>query len=252
MPLRIKIVLESIGNSYFQIPVNYNYILQSMIYNNITEKLADFLHKKGYQFGKRQYRMFVFSRIYGKFRYLTEAKKLQIQDKFYFYLSSPHTEILEKFAENVIKKPEMRMGKNNLFVASIEVIRRKIFPESFFIKMLSPLTIHSTLSRADGKKKTYYYSPFEKEFSELINKNIMKKYTAYFGQEGNGKINVEPHKVSNRNEVITRFKSTIIKGWTGIYRLSGSPDLILFSYDTGLGDRNSQGFGMWEEWEKSS
>jgi len=250
--LRIKIVLETIKNTPLQIPVNYNYILQSMIYNNITEKLADFLHKKGYQFGKRQYRMFVFSRIYGKFRYLTETKKLHIRDKFYFYLSSPHTKILEKFAENIIKKPEMKMGKNNLFVASIEVIRRKIFPESFFIRMLSPVTTHSTLFKADGKKKTYYYCPFEKEFSELINKNILKKYNAYFGQESDGEIKVESYKVSNRNEVITKFKSTIIKGWTGIYRLSGSPNLILFSYDAGLGDRNSQGFGMWEEWEESS
>ncbi|MBC7189418.1 hypothetical protein H5U35_04285, partial [Candidatus Aerophobetes bacterium] len=39
---------------------------------------------------------------------------------------------------------------------------------------------------------------------------------------------------------------TLIKGWMGTYRLEGNPELIKFSYDAGLGAKNSQGFGMYE------
>jgi len=42
------------------------------------------------------------------------------------------------------------------------------------IKMLYPIAIYSTLSTVNSKKKTYYYSPFEKELPQLIDKNLRK------------------------------------------------------------------------------
>lgn len=68
-------------------------------------------------------------------------------------------------------------------------VRVKVFPEppiqdDVTIRMLSPVTIYSTLFSANGKKKTYYYSPFEKEFSQLIRANILKKYEALYGTPG--------------------------------------------------------------------
>ncbi|RLI91606.1 MAG: hypothetical protein DRO89_03615 [Candidatus Altiarchaeales archaeon] len=38
--------------------------------------------------------------------------------------------------------------------------------------MLSPLTVYSTLTTGDGKKKTYYYSHYEPDFEELIDRNL--------------------------------------------------------------------------------
>jgi CRISPR/Cas system endoribonuclease Cas6 (RAMP superfamily) len=32
----------------------------------------------------------------------------------------------------------------------------------------------------------------------------------------------------------------------------GNPLLLQFAYDAGLGDRNSQGFGMFDVWEEKS
>lgn len=42
------------------------------------------------------------------------------------------------------------------------------------------------------------------------------------------------------------FKGTVIKGWTGLYELSLPEPLFQIAYDTGLGSKNSQGFGMVE------
>ncbi|GAI77595.1 unnamed protein product [marine sediment metagenome] len=37
---------------------------------------------------------------------------------------------------------------------------------------------------------------------------------------------------------------TPIKAWLGTYQIHGKPELISLAYDTGLGSKNSQGFGM--------
>jgi CRISPR-associated endoribonuclease Cas6 len=36
----------------------------------------------------------------------------------------------------------------------------------------------------------------------------------------------------------------VIKGWFGIYEKDGDPRLLKLAYSTGLGAKNSQGFGM--------
>ncbi|KHE90832.1 MAG: hypothetical protein K8F52_04850 [Candidatus Scalindua rubra] len=48
-------------------------------------------------------------------------------------------------------------------------------------------------------------------------------------------------------ERIRDFKGTVIKGWTGHFRLEGKPELLQFALDTGLGSRNSAGFGFIEK-----
>lgn len=41
-------------------------------------------------------------------------------------------------------------------------------------------------------------------------------------------------------------RKTLIKGWVGRYKLSGDKELLKFALNTGLGGRNTQGFGMIE------
>jgi len=52
--------------------------------------------------------------------------------------------------------------------------------------------------------------------------------------------------MSTKNGKLVIYKGFIIKGWMGKFRLRGNPELIKFSYEAGLGAKNSQGFGMWE------
>ena len=109
--------------------------------------------------------------------------------------------------------------------------------------MLSPVTIYSTLQSPTGKK-TYYYNPREKEFSILIRDNLLKKYQAYYKRSpDNDEFSIEPLRVSKKDEKIVSYKGFIIKGWMGLYRLNGSPELLKLAYDAGIGGKNSQGFG---------
>lgn len=248
--MRIKLTLEN-RNRNITLPISYNYYVQSMIYNNISDTLAEELHKKGFPFEKRKFRMFVFSRILGKYKTNNKDKKIIFKSPVSIIFSTPYNILTQSLAEEIMKDGDVLIGGNELFINSIQVYKKKIFDDTLKVKILSPITVYSTLYKNDGKsKKTYYYNPYEEEFNELIHNNIIKKYIAFHAKEPKDKkFYIEPFKVSQKkNHIVTFYKGTVIKGWTGIYQLTGSPELIEFSYDTGLGSKNSQGFGMWEEW----
>ena len=44
------------------------------------------------------------------------------------------------------------------------------------VKMISPVTMYSTLTNHDSKKIVHYYNPNEEMFSKLVEKNIKKKF----------------------------------------------------------------------------
>lgn len=166
--MRIRLVMESLRENQPRFPLYYNHDLQGFIYHHIQEE------------------------------------KIIFSGPISFYLSSPKEKFIQQFAETLLKSPQVTLSRNSLIISNIEVLPRPPSQNDVTIRMLSPVTVYSTLFSANGKKKTYYYSPFEEEFSQLI------------------------------------------RAWLGTYQIHGKPELISLAYDTGLGSKNSQGFGMFE------
>jgi len=243
--MRLKIVLTNSKEEKIVLPIHYNHLLQAFIYNNIDKDLANFLHNEGYKYQKRNFKMFVFSRIFSNEMRL-HKEEIIFDKEIYFFLSSPIKEFLSQFAEKLLKNYEFKIYKSNLNLKSIEVLNLPLFKEKERIKMLSPLTVYSTLYKEGEKKKTYYYSPFEKEFKVLIRENLRKKYISFYKKDLKFDFEIEPLKVNKKCEEIIIYKNTVIKGWLGIYEIRGTPEIIRFAYDVGLGSKNSQGFGMFE------
>ena len=227
------------------LPIHYNELLQGLIYHLLDKALAEKLHNEGFVYRKRKFKLFTFSRIFGKLK--KEGDKFKISSPFKLFISSPYTEMLQSFTSNLIKKPEISLDQNKIWIESIEILAIPEIKKEIFIRMLSPLTIYSTLYSPDGKKKTYYYNPSEKEFPMLIKENIIKKYKAFYGKmPSSEEFFIEPIKLDNRNEKIVIYKGFVIKGWMGKFKLRGEPELLKLAYDAGLGAKNSQGFGMFE------
>ncbi|MCS7180392.1 MAG: CRISPR-associated endoribonuclease Cas6, partial [bacterium] len=240
--MRIKIVLESLNTEKVKLPLHYNYLIQSFIYNHIDKELAEFLHNKGFGYEKRKFKMFVFSRVFSnKFKIVDE--EIIFDKEIYFFISSPINEFLTQFAQNLFKTCEFTFGENDLILKGIHILGIPEIRNKEKIKMISPLTIYSTLFKKD-KKKTYYYSPFEREFKILIEENLRKKYQAFYKKTFNFNFKIRPINVNKNNEKIINYKGTIIKGWLGTYEVESEPEIIKFAFDTGLGSKNSQGFGM--------
>lgn len=244
--MRLKVELSSSNNVV--LPVFYNHFIQSIIYDLVDDKLASFLHNQGFSYGKRRFKLFTFSRIIGRSKFLEKERNFLFSPPFQIVISSPVEGFIESLAENLVKSSNLRFSNQIVWVDSIYIYPKpQVNPEKTIIRMLSPVTMYSTLISADDKKKTYFYSPFEKEFSTLIEKNLNKKYKS-FRQESKDELRfyIEPAKVSKNDEKIVSFKGTIIKAWLGSYKVWGSKELIEWAYDVGIGSKNSQGFGCFE------
>jgi len=160
--LQMRITASFQAEENIKLPPSYNHLVQSLIYRHIDEKLANFLHKHGFLHGKRAFKLFTFSRIQGKVKYLLQDHSFEFTPPLSLIISSPIDGFIESLAENFVKSEAIKINAQKLYLESINVhFAPKINSENE-IKMLSPVTIYSTLSTVNGKKKTYYYSPFEK------------------------------------------------------------------------------------------
>lgn len=247
--MRLKLNFYHSENSFLTLPCNYNEIIQGFIYRSIDSWLAEKIHEEGFKDPEteRKFKLFTFSRLIPEGRVQVKEGKITFYGNLSLTVASPLGEFIQSFAMNLIKSGNIILFGQNLILNSVAVEGLPEYKERILVKTLSPITVYSTLTSADGRKKTYYYSPFEREFEKLIIENLNKKLRALTGKtslEGS----VKPYRVNSRNQRIVIYKNTVIKGWDGIFELRLPPELYDLAFDTGLGAKNSQGFGCIEMW----
>ncbi|MDK2897157.1 MAG: CRISPR-associated endoribonuclease Cas6 [Candidatus Atribacteria bacterium] len=252
--MRIKLTYQTLNQENLFLPLHYNYLIQGLIYRSLTPKLATEIHQQGFPLGQRSFKLFTFSRILNRGKIIEKngQKFLIFGSHLSLYFSSSQNYIVEDLGERAFHQRETKLGKHSVFLSQIEVLKPPTIDKELYIRFLSPVTIYSTLRRENGEKVVHYYRPFEADFSKLMEKNARKKYFLITGKEGDSlPLSLKPHRFSTqKNHVVVFFKNTPIEGWTGIFKLEGNPDLIKTTYDAGLGNKNSAGFGMWEIWRE--
>ena len=249
--MRIAIRFEPEGGCLL-LPIHYNHIVQAMIYSSLDSALADWYHNEGYSYGKRRFKLFTFSRLLSEKRFFDRHKKfINLVSPILLKIASMDENLLESLVNHLIRKGKFILNGIECQVQSVEVEPRVKFRGAVVVKALSPILTYSTLyDILRSRKKVYYYSPWEKEFEEQILKNLERKAKAFYGVkrelpslEG---AYIKPLRVSNRNLAVVKFKETWLKGWTGVYELNLPEPYFTLAYDSGLGSKNSQGFGMVE------
>jgi CRISPR-associated endoribonuclease Cas6 len=245
--VRVKLTFTSVDHKQtIEIPIHYNYLLQSFIYKSLSASVATKLHNKGYKYEKRKFKLFTFSKIFCD-SLCKKKEYFSVTCPFYFYFSSADENITKNLALNLLKNDIGYLQSNKIKVVSVEFCSSPQFTKAVTIKLISPITIYSTFKKEDGTKKTYFYNPMEKEFVKLLKSNSLKKYELVNGSKYTGNFNIEPLKFSiKRNFHILKYKGTVIHGYSGIYKLEAEEDMIKTLYLCGLGSKNSQGFGMFE------
>lgn len=230
------------------LPINYEEIMQGFLYRSIQDlELASFLHNRGFLVDKRQFKLFTFSRLFGKFNLNREKKQIEFVDRIYWHVSSVLDDLIIDLGQNFLQKEQVTIYGQPVLIEETSVRHLQVEEkEAYRIKMLSPLTVYHTYENRSGEKRTQYYSPFDFSFSDMVEKNFVNKYRAYYDREPEGRLHINPVSVSRKNKVVTLFKNTRINAWSGIYELVCPYEHLRFLYDTGLGAKNSQGFGMFE------
>lgn len=243
--LKLKISLTSKKNICLK--TGFKYLLQALIYNLLDRVDSDWLHSTGFKYEKRTFKLFTFSSFLEKPIYKRDKKMFIFQNEVSFVILSPVEWVIKQLANNIILQEKIKIGINEAYISGIEIISEvKIKSKLTRIKTVTPIEVHSTLLTKDGKKKTYYYSPSENDFSKLINLNLKKKWASFFNEDCIYNIKIRAVKIEKCREHISSFKNIIIKAWSGHFYIEGDEKLIEFALNVGLGSRNSNGYGMIE------
>lgn len=241
---RISIEFEKLNGNKIILPKNFSYILQSFVYDLGRDKD---LHDRFYECDSKYYHLFVYSPIIGNHTYKNEKHIFEGPVRIIF--SSPVSDFCMSIAQRVLNTSHYHLGSNEIRTKSIMPLNEPEFEEEMYLQAVSPITVHKTID-VDSKKKTIYFKPFEKEFGELIKTNLTRKYKAFTGKSvENLPISIIPDVITDRDRRVLLYEKDkknpfVIKGWTGTYKIQGSSELIKFAYRSGIGARNSQGFGF--------
>ncbi len=243
--MRIEITFRG-KEKTIALPFRYPELVQGMIYRHLPAHHAEKLHNQGFLHGKRRFKLFTFSRILGETIRKPPLEKHQLifRSPIRLLIASPIEWLLPEFAEALLRSERILLGSQSLWVEKISVYQPVEIQPPLRLKMLSPVTIYSTVQTATGKKKTYYYSPREAEFSELLTENARKKLALLYRTESRASFTLTP--VSRPREHPIIYKGTLVKAYSGIFEATGDAELLRVTYECGLGSKNSQGFGMWE------
>lgn len=238
----MQLLIKHKADPEIVLPINYHHILQSIIYKGISEmpEYAAQIHEYGYPNGKRFYKLFQFSLLKGKYR--IEQRQIIFFEDISFEVRSVDASLLRAL-KKWFEGNGICYGERKIREVEMKLTDRTVEQNEILIRMKTPLTVHAT---DRFSKKTFYFRPDEERFSELVNDNFKRKYEAYTGIMPDENIKFEVVKFSERDKYVTNYKGFYISGWYGIYRLKGKRQYLDFLYQTGVGDRNSQGFGMFD------
>ncbi len=239
--MRLKIYLGKRGQP-FEVPLHYNYFLQSLIYRHLDAHLAQRLHNEGFGEGSKRFRFFVFSRLMGDFE--RRGERLMFPRGAVLHIASPNSPFLESLALHLLVQSELPIGEQRVPLYKATVEPQPEYHPEVILKALSPITLRETL-RQTGEKYTYYYSPIEPDFSERIIANLREKVRIWYGRDiPPGDAYCVPYAVDmQKNFHMINFKNTWVKGWSGLYRFHAPPEYFEMALDAGIGERNSGGFG---------
>lgn len=202
------------------LPIQYNHIVQAMIYELLDEEMANFLHEEGFQNGKRVFKMFTFSRISGKYFLDKKSGVIIFNGPIKLTISSYFDEFSNSIGNSFLKRQKIHLGNNYLEAKQLAVEKENVGKEEIEICTLSPISTYSTLYRKDGKKFTYYFNPKEDEFSENIGNNLRNKYKAFYLKDApEGELKIMP--LGRTRLSIVNYKGFVIKGYTGKFSMKG-------------------------------
>ena len=235
----MQILLQLKPSKLLIIPFNYLYQLQSAVYAMLGEVYeSDFWHDGG--FGDiSKYKGFCFSGLSGRYKIDKINKKIIFEDDVRFEVRSAVFEFIDAFQRAVEIHPYIRLFDTRLDIVGASLGNLHMTNGITSLKAVTPIVIRQTES--DGH--TVYYSPDDEEFFSRICLNVEKKFRAINGYDCDV-IQIRPD--GEMKKVVTKYKSTWITGYQGCIKIKTNYKTAEFIYNTGLGEKNSEGFGFVE------
>ena len=221
------------------LPLAYRQYIHGLIYAALSPEISR-LHDGGYIYDGRAYKLFTFGQLSG--RHTVKDKKIVFTEGIRLEIRSPEPAIIQALLHRFEPGAGAQIGKNTLVVKACELKDEHIVSSGVLVRAVSPIVCYIT--KEDGH--TVFFSPGEKEFCRMLTMNAKRKYLSCHRAEAGNLLFDVSFEGGEVKKQVTEFKGTIITGYFGNFYLSGNPDVVDFLYNTGLGVKNSQGFGMFD------
>lgn len=243
----MQIAVQLIGENIV-LPIASNESIQGLLYKAISEDFSysSKMHEEGNRYSGRKYKLFTFGEPEG--RYTVQGTEIVYLNGIRLTVRSVDPYFIQLLFSYFTKHEQIQLGNQTLKVGKTEINDERIFEERIVIRTLSPITAYVT--EEDGH--TVYYSPNDEKFYESLITNARRKWGSAFGPTEAPSLSIRSSSNGRYIKRATRFKSTYITAWHGTFVLEGSPKMLDFLYQTGLGSKNSQGFGMFEVIERGN
>lgn len=237
----MQLIININLHNNLDLPIAHHHILQSALYASfLTNNQLGNIHDEGVKNGKRDYKLFTFGPLQG--HYSIRGKRIVFDGNVQLEVRSCYEQVIRTMAK-FFKQNGIRFGDTIYQDVDVQIQDRHITDNDIAIKMIAPICAHKT---DENTNHTRYFNPNEIEFYQYVEKNFVRKYKAYYGIEPDGGISFSKIKVDTRDKYVTKYKDFVIEGYRGQYRLTGDDKYLDYLYQVGLGEKNSQGFGMFE------
>jgi len=229
--VRIKIKLEPVGGRCV-IPFSHQYQLASVLYRKMylaDEEYARELHMSG------GFKHFTFSWLHAPKRHITD-EGVVCEGEVYMYCSSPSTALMHMVSDGFRADPNLSIGSAHFELRDVETMPEVKIGSSVRFRTLTPILVRTVKNDA----RTVDLSPKEPLFYTNLIANLQKRYELYTGKRGRvGVVSVDRVKPKR-----IQIKNTYNRAYMMDIEMRGSPYVLRYAYDVGLGEKNSMGFGM--------
>jgi CRISPR-associated endoribonuclease Cas6 len=254
------------------ISLNYNYYLSSAIYKWIeasSPEYATFLHEKGFAVDGTLHRFkhFCFSHLLVPGRRIENGRLHILSPTVEWYIGMPVEQSLQHLVTGMFERREffIEREENRFVVEQVETLPEPRWEPHMKFRLMSPLTCSVTVERS-GKLMPYYLPPDDERLQAAIQANIINKWRSLYAEGSpsqksvmdDGDLHLRctldhkyiaerggPEKVSKLVTIKEgRRDETRVRGFLCPLTLEGHPALIALAYESGLGEKNSLGFGM--------
>jgi len=268
--MRIELTLSPEKNCI--IPINYYYAISAVIYKILSfssHEYATWLHDKGYMDSRGKPRkLFNFSslKIIPRAKLQNDSLIISESSQVTLYISSPLLEdFIQNFVQGIFLDQRITIANKRtagkFHVSKVFVMPKPEFNERTQYRLLSPLLL-STMRERNGKLYQYYLQPDDEEIEKLVKQNILRKYETIYKKEflpTKFIFNLDQNYIASKGgpncisklitiNITNKDKEEIkkIKAFIAPFTLETDIELHELIYECGIGEKNSQGFGMVE------
>ena len=236
-----------------ELPINYQYPLQSAIYKTLAISDAEFslwLHDNGYQQEGKRFKLFTYSNLFMPCGIDRERERLipkrNIATWFVSFLPEKGTlEFVRGLFENETIQIADKVSGVQFKVRELQMMPKLDYNPNLVFKTLSPICV----SAKNARGKMDYLSPEDERYELALLTGLLARYNALNGHPFAGDAYCHLQVLSKPKSVLVRIKAgtpqeTRVRGYHYNFSIDLPPELMTIAYESGLGEKASLGFGM--------